>query len=107
MSPHAVFRLLLVCGTLGLSGCTSQDPLSSDSKIAARQVTVLFPKGTSEARAKRIFHDKGFTLSRLDSQPAMDHLLVGTCSRGKYTWLVGVVIVEGRVVASSVTVTKS
>jgi hypothetical protein len=64
----------------------------------------LFRKGMPENEASRILQRKGFQLSRLQSDPAANHLLVATCSRRQHTWLVGLVIVEHRVAACSVTV---
>ena len=102
-----MLRLLLAFGVLSLGACAREGPLSIDSKIATRQANVLLPKGTPEARATKILQSKGFHVSRLNSDNATNHLLVGTCTKQNHTWLVGVVIVEGRVVVCSVTIDKS
>jgi hypothetical protein len=99
-------RTLLVCGTLWLAGCVEDGPLSTDPNVAARQTHQLIPKGTPESRAKRVLGSKGFTLSRLNSDSKVNHLLVATCTRPDHTWLVGVVFIDGRSVACSVAVTE-
>ena len=73
---------------------------------AGRNYTPERPKGTPEARAKSILRERGFHLSRLDSDPAANQLLIGTFTQRKRTWMIGIVIIDGRVVASSVTVTE-
>ena len=107
MTSHVFVRLLLIVGLFWLPACNREGPFSSDPNVARHQATRLIPKGTSEARAKKILQERGFYLSRLDSDPAAaNHLLVGTCTQRKHTWLVGVVIIVGRAVACSVTVTE-
>ena len=98
--------LLTVGGILVLCGCAREGPLATDPAVATRQASELIPKGTSEARAKALLIERGFELSRLNSDDAENHLIVGMCTRQEHTWLVGVVVVRGRVVACSVTVTK-
>jgi hypothetical protein len=100
--------MLLACGMLLFSGCAPAGPLSTDPVIAVRQASELIPKGTPKARATKLLQKRGFEFSRFKSEPGAgtDHLLIATCTKQKYTWLVGLVIIDGRVVASSVTVSK-
>jgi hypothetical protein len=88
-----------------LTGCTRDAPFSVDSRIATRQANQLLPKSTPEARAKKLLSQRGFTLSRMNSDQDKNHLLVATRTDGRHTWLVGVVIIDDRVAACSVTVT--
>jgi hypothetical protein len=98
-------RLLLTCGALLVVSCAREkEPLSADSAIATRQANALLPKGTPEARATKTLQARGFHVSRLNADHAVNHLLVGTCTQQKHTWLVGVVIIDGRVAACSVTI---
>ena len=106
MKSHLPARLLLTLGLFWTAGCDREGPFSIDPKIATHQASRLIPNGTSEARAKKILQRRGFHLSQLDSNPAANHLLVGTLTQRKHTWLVGVVIIDERVVACSVTVTE-
>lgn len=106
MKSHLPARLLLTVGLFALVGCDREGPFSVDPKIATHQASRLIPRGTSEARAKQILQQRGFHLSQLDADPAANHLLVGTLAQRKHTWLVGIVIVDGRVVACSVTITE-
>ena len=98
-------RLLLAVGLFWLAACEREGPFSTDPKIAGQQASRLLPNGTPEARAKKILQQRGFHLSQLDSDPAANHLLVGTLTQRNHTWLVGVVIIDERVAARSVTVT--
>ena len=93
-------------GLCELVACDRRGPFSSDPKVASHQASRLIPNGTSEARARKILQERGFHLSRLDSEPAANHLLVGTFTQRKHTWMVGVIIIDERVVACSVTVTE-
>ena len=102
-----LIRVLLACGTLLFGGCARDSPLSLDSKIATRQANLLLPKGTPEARATRILQAKGFRVSRLNADTAVNHLLVGTCTKQKHTWIVGVVIIDGRVATCTVTISEA
>lgn len=86
------------------AGCRRAGPLSPDQKIAAGQVAKLVPPGTTEARARRVLGDRGFTLSRLSSDHATNHLLIATCTREDHMWQVGLIIIDARVAATSVTV---
>jgi hypothetical protein len=107
MKPnYRILRVLLVSGSLWFAACEREGPLSADPKIATREVTAWCPKGTSEAQAKKILRRRGFQLARLESDPAVNHLLIATCTRKNHTWLVGVVIVDAHVAACSVSVTN-
>ena len=106
MRSHLPARLLLTIALFWLPACEREGPFSTDPKIAGQQARRLLPNGTSEAHAKKVLQVRGFHLSRLDSDPAANHLLVGTFTQRKYTWLVGVIIIDERVVACSVTVTE-
>jgi hypothetical protein len=99
--------LLLACGSLWIAGCMrEQAVLSSDAEAATRQINRLVPKGTPVARAKKILANKGFTLSRMESAASENHLLVATYYKQNHTWVAGFVIVDGRVIATSVSVTE-
>src|SRR5688572_15652220 len=102
-----IVRLLLAGGALLFASCARQGPLSINPTIATRQASELLPKGTTEARATTILRARGFHVSRLHDDIAVNHLLVGTCTHENHTWLVGVVIIKGRVAACSVTVNRS
>jgi len=102
-----ILRLLLAGGALLSASCARQGPpLSANPTIATRQANKLLPKGTLEARATTVLQARGFHVSRLNSDTAVNHLLVGTCTHENHTWLVGVVIVNGRVAACSVTINE-
>ena len=98
--------LLLSC-TIWTCGCARDIPFSRDPKIAASQVSELVPKGASEERAKFVLHERGFEMSRLSSDHAPNHLLIGTCTKADITWQIGLVIIDHKVAASSVTVLKA
>jgi hypothetical protein len=102
-----ILRLLLAGGALVFASCGRQAPLSVNATIATREVNSFLPKGTLEARATVILHARGFHVSRLHTDNAVNHLLVGSCTNEHHTWLVGVVIIKGRVAACSVTVDPS
>ena len=97
--------LVLGCALLSAVGCAPADPLAPDPQVAARQVEKLIPRGMSENRAKRLLTDRGFTLSRLSSDHASNHLIIATCTRNNRMWQVGLVIVDAHVAATSVTYT--
>ena len=99
-------RRLLFIMFLFVAGCEPPPPLSTETSVATRQANKLLPRGMREEHATRILQSKGFTVSRLNSDTSANHLLVASYARDKYSWLVGVVIVEGKVVACSVTVTR-
>lgn len=99
-----ILRLMLASIALLVGACGRGGPLSGDPALATRQANALLPKGTPEKRATSILQGRGFHVSRLHSDKPANHLVIGTCTRRKQTWLVGVVIVDGRVAACSVTV---
>jgi hypothetical protein len=104
--PRHLARVLLVASIVFAVGCTPPAPFSRDPTIATRQVSKLIPKGTPEALATSKLRERGFQLSRLSSDAATNHLLIGTCTRGEVTWQVGLVIIEHKVAASTVTILK-
>ena len=96
---------MLVCGLLWFAGCEQPGPLSADPLIATRQVSRLVPNGTSETVAKKTLAARGFKFSQMP-RAGGDHLLLATFFQAKDTWVVGLVVVDGRVAASTVTITK-
>lgn len=90
---------------LSPAGCALADPLAPDPHVATRQVEKLIPRGMTEVRAKRLLSDRGFTLSRLSSDRATNHLIIATCARGDHMWQVGLIVIDARVTATSVTFT--
>lgn len=88
---------------VGYVGCARKGPLSHDRSIATRQIHQLLPAGTSEARARKALTDRGFHLARLN-EAGPSYLLVATYYQEEEMWQVGVVIVAGKVAATSVTV---
>jgi len=80
-------------------------PLSADPAVAMRQVGELVPRGTSETRASKALGDRGFTVSRLSSDRAANHLVIATCTRGDRMWQVGLIVVDARIAATTVTIT--
>ena len=102
--PPRRFAVLLACVAFLAIGCAREGPLSPDQKIALRQVEQLIPRGTSETRARKALGDRGFQLSRLNASEAANHLLLATCTKGDRTWQVGLIIVDAKVAASTVTV---
>ena len=97
-------KILTVCVVFACSACTRGTPLSGDPQVANRQAKKLFPVGTSETQVKRILTEKGFHVSRLNPDSAANHLLVGSYGKGNQTWLVGIIIINDRVAATSVTI---
>lgn len=96
--------LMLPGIVVGTAGCRRSGPLAPDQKVAAGQVAKLISPGTTEVRARRVLGDRGFTLSRLSSDHATNHLLVATCTREDLMWQVGLIIIDARVAATSVTI---
>lgn len=104
--PHALWlaRWVLLVSVVFASGCSRDRSLSPDQKVATRQMGELIPRGTTEVRARRVLGDRGFTLSRLSSDHATNHLLIATLTKGDLMWQVGLIIIDARVAATSVTV---
>ena len=98
--------VLLVVATAPIiaSGCTREDPLSRDQTVALREVHTLIPRWTSEARANKALGDRGFHLARLSHDQPTNHLLLATKTKGDITWQIGLVIVDNKVAAISVTI---
>lgn len=90
-----------------LNGCARNAPLSDDPAIATREATNMVPKGTGEAHAKKILVTRGFKVSRLSADDPRNHMLVAYYSNEKTVWLVGLVVVDGHVAASSVTISAA
>jgi hypothetical protein len=105
MNEASGSRIVVALAAAFLAACVRSGPLSPDEKTAARQITVLLPKGTSESRALRTLVDHGFSLSRLSSDAAANHLLVGSQLKGTTFWQVGIVIVDAKVESTTVKVT--
>jgi hypothetical protein len=105
--PNALWLAALMLPGIvgGTAGCSRAGPLSPDQKVATRQMTELVPRGTTEARARRALRDRGFALSRLSSDHATNHLIIATYTKGDLAWQVGLIIVDAKVAATSVTVT--
>jgi hypothetical protein len=61
----------------------------------------------TEATATAALRGRGFTFSRLSTDRAPNHLLIATGVAGDRVWQVGVIVVNGEVVATSVTVTDT
>ena len=97
--------VLLGLALLCASACTRVEPLSRDQRIATRQIAEAIPKGASEGRATKTLTDRGFTLSRLSSEQGANHLVVATFTTKDTMWQVGLVLVEAKVAATTVTVT--
>jgi hypothetical protein len=104
--PHALWLAgwVLLVSVVFASGCSRPGPLSPDQKVATRQVGELIPRGTTEARARRVLGDRGFTLSRLSSDHATNHLLIATLTKRDLMWQVGLIVIDARIAATSVTV---
>lgn len=98
-------RLVVLGGLIGLSGCSRKDPLSSDPKIATRQVNGVVPLGTSATSARRLFSDRGFQFSGLGGEATANSLIVGTYTTPETMWQVGFIIVDDKVAARTVGVT--
>ncbi len=106
MRRHSLFLPLVVfSGAICLPACSRPGPLSSDPKIATRQVNEVVPLGTSEPRARKLFSDRGFQFSALGSDSAENRLIVGTYTTTDTMWQVGFIIVQEKVAARTVAVT--
>jgi len=103
--PFSLVGLVLGCALLLSIGCGRAGPLSPDQAVATRQVGVLVPRGTPEVRARKSLSDRGFALSRLSSDHASNHLTIATYTTDERMWQVGLIIVDERVAATSVTIT--
>jgi len=66
----------------------------------------MFPKGISEVEAKTILKEKGLEVSLLESENAVNHMLVGTIRERKKVWTIGISILDGKVVGHSVNITN-
>lgn len=102
--PRAFFGSLLLACLLPLSGCSERGPLSTDPKIATREVTEHLPQGASESRAKAFLTRRGFQLSSLNPEATDTRLIIGTYSTKSHTWQVGLIIMNEKVAARTVTV---
>lgn len=102
--PRPRFSILLIASLLSFSGCTERGPLSVDPKIATREVTEHLPQGASAARAKAFLSSRGFQLSSLNPEAAATRLIIGTYSTKSHTWQVGLIILNGKIAARTVTV---
>jgi hypothetical protein len=98
------FLLLYGCdsSTKGVSGGV----FSKDSSVAYQQVQAKFPKGVSEAEVLKIMDGFGAEVSRLESEGAINHMVVGTISEGDAQWMIGVSIMDGVVTGHSVNITS-
>ena len=96
------WRVAVALSLAFLVGCAAREPFSREERIAARQVSEILPKGTSEARAAKLLTERGFSLARLSSEPTGDHLLLGSQVVGTTYWQVGVVIVGAKVASTTV-----
>lgn len=106
MRPFSLsLRLILLGALIGITACSRNDPLSTDPRIATRQVNDVVPLGTSEMRARRLFSERGFQFSALGSESAENRLIVGTYTTQNTMWQVGFIIVQEKVAARSVAVT--
>ena len=102
--PRQIARwLLFTCAWLAIAACVPKPPLSTDPHVANRQISALLPKGTSESRAKKALVERGFTLSRMHPKEEKSYLMIGTYTAGDRIWQVGVIIVDAKVAATSVT----
>lgn len=97
--------LLLGAVCLWSAGCAPDGPLSADPAVAKRQVSKLVPHGTSETRATKVLGERGFAVSRLSSDQAANHLIVATCTRGDRMWQVGLIVIDARIAATTVSIT--
>ena len=100
----AILSTISAATPLIASGCTREVSFSREQRVAIRQVDTLIPRGTSETRAKKALSDRGFHLSRLKPEQETNHLLLATHTKGDITWQIGLVIVDGKVAATSVTI---
>lgn len=94
-----------LCALFWAPACAPVEPLSRDSLVATRQIAEAIPKGAAEGRATKTLTDRGFTLSRLSSEQGANHLVVATFTTKDTMWQVGLVFVEAKVAATTVTVT--
>ena len=107
MKVRAVAILSTISATatpLIASGCAREVSFSREQRTAIRQVDTLIPRGTSEIRAKKALSGRGFHLSRLKPEQETSHLLLATHTKGDITWQIGLVIIDGKVAATSVTI---
>ncbi len=102
--PRPFIGSLLITSLLSFSGCTERDPLSTDPKNATREVTEHLPQGASAARAKAFLSSRGFQLSSLNPEATATQLIIGTYSTKRHTWQVGLIIINEKVAARTVTV---
>ena len=65
---------------------------------------MLIPKGASEGRALATLRDRGFHLSRLSPDEGSSRLVVATFTTNDTMWQVGLVLLDAKVAATSVTV---
>lgn len=79
---------------------------SRDSSVAYHEVQAKFPKGISEAEAMKIMNEIGAEVSLLESEGAINHMLVGTISDGDAEWMIGVSIMDDVVSGHSVNITS-
>ena len=100
----AIFSTISAATPLIAGGCAREVSFSRDQRAAIRQVDTFIPHGTSETRAKKALSDRGFRLSRLNPEQEANHLLLATQTKGDITWQIGLVIVDARVAATSVTI---
>ena len=103
-SYRALIAFLLLANLLPFSGCAERGPLSTDPRIATRQVTEQLPQGASVARAKNFLTRRGFQLSSLNPEANDTRLIIGTYSTKSHTWQVGLIIMNEKVAARTVTV---
>jgi predicted small lipoprotein YifL len=105
MKPHrANLAPLLLASLFSFSGCAERGPLSTDPKVATREVTDHLPQGASETRAKAFLSSRGFQLSSLNPDSTDTQLIIGTYSTKRHTWQVGLIIIKEKVAARTVTV---
>jgi hypothetical protein len=105
MKRSQLFLLLSGLVLLIAPGCSRKYPLSTDPKIATREVNAAVPLGTSESRARNTFSARGFTFSELATEASAGRLIIGTYTTPATLWQVGFIIVDGKVAARTVAVT--
>ena len=98
--------LILTCllAVYALAGCSSKPIFSRDPEEAKREIAKIVPVGTNEQEAEQLLKNNGLECSRLVSEGAINHLLVGTQKRGATMWQFGLSITNGKVNGYSVTV---
>lgn len=98
--------LMLSCGLIGLSlaCCSSKASFSSDPEAAIHEIEKIVPVGTTEQDAATRLKSIGLECSLIESEGAVNHLLVGTQKRGALTWRFGLSIADGKVDRHSVTI---